>query len=296
MDIIVRFPKFSFHDLPKVWARNRAFVYDRNATSFIPTPMEPWLIRILQSAVERLGPGDAALKEDVKAFIGQESQHFRQHRLFNKAIADQGYPGLMEFEKRLADDLVEFEKNRSLKFLLAYADGFESMGAVSAQLWFDELKPFVSQADPRIADLWGWHLAEEFEHRSVMFDFYKALFCRGPVNAVINGYFYRLYGLWFAMKHLGGYTGQMIGYMAKQDRPGMSPEEKAQVKADIAAYIPIYRKAMARKLARNLLPWYNPRRKKAPRGLREYLARFEEGGEMARGKAAVRAGKQPLTA
>ncbi|KHK89192.1 metal-dependent hydrolase [Novosphingobium malaysiense] len=285
MTITVRFPKFDFSKLPRQWARNRAFVYDRNATSLIPTPIEPWLIRICQDALEKLGPGDEQLKEEVKGFIGQESQHFRQHRLFNKTIQEQGYPGLADIEQRLADDLAHFEKTRSLKFLLAYADGFESMGAVSAQLWFDEFGEFLEGADPDAVSLWGWHLAEEFEHRQVMFDFYKALFCRGFINSIVNGYFYRIYGLWFAMKHLGGFTGEFIRYMISQDRPNMTREEKVQLKADLEEWSSKYKKMLLPKLARNLLPWYNPARKKAPRGVESYLRSFEPGGDMARSSA-----------
>ena len=285
MAITVRYPKFDFSKLPKVWARNRAFVYDRNATSMIPTPIEPWLIRILQSAVDQLGPRDVQLKEEVKGFIGQESQHFRQHRLFNAALRDLGYPGLADIEQRLADDLAEFERSKPLKFLLAYADGFEAMGAVSAQLWFDEMGEFLEGADPDAVNLWGWHLAEEFEHREVMFKFYHALYGRGPVNAVINGYFYRIYGLFFAMRHLGAYTSEMVKYMVKADRPNMTDSEKAQLKKDVERYSAAYRKAMLPKLARNLLPWYNPKRKRTPRGLQAYLAQFEAGGPRARGAA-----------
>ncbi|MFV0645998.1 MAG: metal-dependent hydrolase [Sphingomonadaceae bacterium] len=293
MSIVVRFPKFDFSRVPRFWARNRAFVYDRCATSLIPTPVEPWLIRICQAAVEQLGPEDEVLKEEVKAFIGQESQHFRQHRLFNKAIAENGYPGLAEIEQRLADDLADFEKNRSLKFLLAYADGFESMGAVSAQLWFNEFDEFLDGADPNAVALWGWHLAEEFEHREVMFKFYKALFCRGFVNSIINGYFYRIYGLWFAMKHLGGYTGKMVRYMVKQDMPDMTEDDRARLKADREIYMKQYKNAMLPKLARNLLPWYNPGKKTTPKGLAAYLRRFEPGGDMARTAARPSSGSAP---
>lgn len=287
MNYTVRFPRFDFSKLPRIWARNRAFVYDRNATSLIPTPIEPWLIKICQNAIEQLGSADEQLKEEVKWFIGQESQHFRQHRLFNKAIQDMGYPGLADIEQKLTDELEEFRQDRSLRFLLAYADGFEAMGAVSAQMWFEEFDEFLEGADPNAVSLWGWHLAEEFEHREVMFKLYHALFGRGIWNAIVYGYFYRIYGLWFAMKHLGGYTGQFVKYMIAQDRPNMSAEEKARLKADLETYMTKYKKRMLPKLARNLLPWYNPARKKTPKGIAAYLRRFEPGGDMAKNKPAA---------
>lgn len=285
MSLTVRYPKFDFSNLPRFWAKNKAFGYGWVAASMLPTPIEPWLIRMLQSSVERLGPRDAGLKEDVKGFIGQESQHFRQHRVFNKTIQENGYPQLAEMEQQLADELAHFEKTKSLKFLLAYADGFESMGAASAQLWFGQLKDIVAEADPHAADLWGWHLAEEFEHRSVMFDFYKALYCRGPIKSIVNGYFYRIYGLLYAMIHLGGFTQRMTAYMTSVDKQDMTQEERDALTRELGQYAKMTNTIVLRKLALNLLPWYNPKNKKAPEGLKEYLARFEPGGDMARQSA-----------
>jgi len=278
----VRYPKIDYSNVPAHWARNIAFAQDRNATSLIPTPIEPWLIRILQSAVEKLPPGDTKLKDEVAAFIGQESQHFRQHRLFNKALVAQGYPELAEFEKRLADDLARFERTRSLKFLLAYADGFESLGAVAGALWFEHSDAFLEGADPNATALWKWHMAEEFEHRSVCFDFYHALYGRGIWNAIVNGYFYRVYGFVFAMRHLNGYMKRMRDYMLDIDRQSMSEDEKAQLERDIKEYEALHKRHTLPQLLKNFLPWYNPARKKTPRGLIEYLKRFEAGGDMVR--------------
>lgn len=290
MALIVRYPKIDYSNVPAHWAPNLAFAQDRNATSLIPTPIEPWLIRVLQSAVGKLGPKDAALRDDVVAFIGQESQHFRQHRMFNKGLIAQGYPKLAEFEKALEADLAGFEKHRSLKFMLAYADGFESLGAVAGSVWFEHSDAFLEGADPNATALWKWHMAEEFEHRSVCFDFYHALYGRGLWNAIVNGYFYRIYGFVFAMRHLNGYMKQMRDYMLDVDRETMSEAQKAQLERDLKAYETLHKKHTLPQLLKNFLPWYNPARKKTPRGLVEYLRRFEAGGDMARGSA------QPATA
>lgn len=292
LSIVVRYPKFDFAALPRRWARNRAFAYDRMATSLIPAPVEPWLIRICQKAVNHLGPKDAKLVEDINQLIGQEAQHFRQHRLFNQAVRQMGYPGLASLEHDLAEDLREFEENRSMKFLLAYAAGFEAVGAISAQLWFDEFGQFLEEADPHSVALWGWHLAEEFEHRAVIFNLYRALYGRGVWNSVINGYFYRLYGLVFVMRHLGRHTGRFIGYMVDQDRPRMSVEDRTALKRDLKEWSSKNSKLLIPKLASNLLPWYDPARMRAPKGLAGYLKRFEPGGDMARAQSGERPGLQ----
>jgi uncharacterized protein len=279
--IVVRFPRIDYSNVPAHWTRNIAFAQDRNAASLIPTPVEPWLIRILQTAVTKLGDRDAGLRENVKAFIGQESQHFRQHRLFNKRLIAQGYPELAKFEKALADELGEFERTRSLKFLLAYADGFESLGAVAGSVWFEHSDEFLEGADPDATALWKWHMAEEFEHRSVCFDFYKALYCRGLINAVVNGYFYRIYGFVFAMRHLNGHIQRMRNYLFDIDRRSMDDAQKRRLERDMKAYQALHRRHTLPQLLKNLLPWYDPARKRTPRGLTAYLSRFEPGGDLA---------------
>jgi uncharacterized protein len=281
MTLKVRYPRIDYSQTRPHWTRNIAFAQDRNAASTIPTPVEPWLIKILQSAVEKLPAEDAALREDVLGFIGQESQHFRQHRQFNKMIIAAGYPRLAEFEQQLADDLDRFFKTRSLKFLLAYADGFESLGAVAGGTWFEKSDRFLEGADPIGTALWKWHMAEEFEHRSVCFDFYHALFGRGLWNAVVNGYFYRVYGFVFALLHLGAYSKRVKAYLLEVDRAAMTPEQQASLDRDIKELESFNKRVVLPQLLKNFLPWYNPARKRIPRGLFEYLKRFEPGGDLA---------------
>lgn len=282
MTFPVRFPDIDYSQLPAHWAKSIAFSQNRNAASTIPTPVEPWLIKLLQSAVDQLPDSDERLRAEVKAFIGQESQHFRQHRQFNRRMVEAGYPRLAEFEKGLVDDLQRLRETRSLKFLLAYADGFESLGAVSGAIWFEKSDRYVGGLDNAGVRLWKWHMAEEFEHREVCFKFYHALFGRGFWNAIVNGYFYRVYGFVYALIHLGGYTKKVSDYLLEVDRAGMNAEERARLDRDIKEFNAFQRRVFLLQLAKNFLPWYNPGRKRTPRGLYEYLRQFEPGGSMAR--------------
>lgn len=284
MALTIRYPAIDFSKVKPHWARNIAFAQDRNATSLIPTPVEPWLIKLLQSVLDKLPADKPELREDVLGFIRQESQHFKQHRLFNEAMVAHGYPRLAEFEQRLAADLDEFMKTRSLKFLLAYADGFESLGAVSGLIWFEKSDRMLEGADPNAVALWKWHMAEEFEHREVCFDVYHALFGRGFWNAIVNGYFYRIYGFLFAMRHLKSHSDRMRDYMLAIDLGRMTAAEKAQLARDTREYAAFQRKHFLTQLLKNFLPWYDPGRKRTPRGLTEYLREFEPGGKYARAK------------
>lgn len=279
--MIVRYPKMDYSQARAHWTRNIAFAQDRNAASTIPTPVEPWLIKVLQSALKLLPAADEQVRRDVLDFIGQESQHFRQHRQFNKMIVSAGYPRLAEFEKELADDLDRFLETRSLRFQLAYADGFESLGAISGGVWFEKSDAFLVDADEVGVALWKWHMAEEFEHRTVCFDFYHALYGRGLWNAVINGYFYRVYGFLFALIHLGKYSRRVKAYLLDIDRATMTREQQVQLDADIKEFATFQRRNVLPQLLKNFLPWYNPARKRVPQGLFEYLRRFEPGGDYA---------------
>jgi uncharacterized protein len=276
MAIVVRYPRIDYSKVRAHWAPNIAFAQNQNATSIIPAPVEPWLIKVLQLAMPELPAGCDALRENIAAFIGQESQHFRQHRMFNKVIAMQGYPRLAEFEAALADDLDGFLKNRSLKFMLAYADGFESLGAVQGGIWFGRMGELVEGADPNAVALWKWHMAEEFEHREVCFQIYHAIYSRGLWGKIWNGYFYRIYGCIHAMAHLQGYMGRMFDYLIEQDRKTMTAAEELLLQRDLKALKRFQLFVFFPQLLKNLLPWYDPGRKPTPPGLFDYLRSYEK--------------------
>ncbi len=285
MTLKVRYPDIDYSKIKAHWARNLAFSHDRNASSFIPQPVEPWLIRLLQSAIEKIPADDPKLREDVLGFIRQESQHYKQHRLFNDRLIEQGYPKLRELEQELAADLERFLKDRSLKFCLAYADGFESLGAISGQVWFENSDEMLEGADPNAEALWKWHMAEEFEHREVCYDIYHALFGRGIWNGIVNGYFYRLYGFIFAMVHLRGFAAKLYNYMIEIDKETMSEADKEKFEQDEKDFKAFQKKHFFAPLLKNFLPWYDPGNKRTPRGLFEYLRQFEAGGKYAKAGA-----------
>lgn len=276
MPIVVRFPKIDYSEIRPHWAPNIAFCQDRNGSSIIPTPVEPWLIKLLQEAMPALPEDDEELKSDIRAFIGQESQHYRQHRQFNKTIISAGYPRLADLEAELSADLERFSRTRSLKFLLAYADGFESLGAVAGSVWFEHSDEMIGDADNAAIRLWKWHMAEEFEHRDVCFRVFKAAFGRGLFKSIVNGYFYRVYGFVFAMWHLRGFARRASDYLLETDRQKMNEDERRKLDDDIRRFKRFQRKWFLRPLLANFLPWYDPAKKPVPKGLFEYLRQFEK--------------------
>jgi len=93
----------------------------------------------MKRAREQLGAdaGHEALRRDIDIFIRQETQHYKQHQLFNKTLYEAGYDRLPEFERELARDYEGFLRNRSLKFNCVYCEGFETLGPPNAYAYIE---------------------------------------------------------------------------------------------------------------------------------------------------------------
>lgn len=266
-----RFPKFDFSQIKAHWARDLEFSQKCNAASLIPAHVEPYLLKVMRIAQGKLDPKQTRLLEELDIFCKQEMQHCKHHLVFNKVLREQGYEGLKPFEDKLQADYEHFLKNKSLRFNLAYCEGFESMSASGCEAWFEDYGELLDGADPVAADLWRWHLAEEFEHRTVCSDVFHQLSGLGPVSR----YFYRVYGYGYALVHLGGFIKTAAGYLLAKDREGMTPEQLA---ASLAREAQI-KKTMSRRLLPMMLkilsPFYDPAKRRDPIGQREFLEAFE---------------------
>jgi predicted metal-dependent hydrolase len=261
----------NFANVRAHWSPNAEFAQSQNAASLMPVHVEPYLVKVMMRARKQLGPQHAQLKADIDIFIRQESQHYKQHALFNKALYDEGYDRLPALERELANDYVDFLANRSLKFNCVYCEGFETLGPPNAYAYFNGFGGLLEGADPAVVDLWKWHMAEEFEHRHVCYEVYKALFGQ----TFFNRYFYRLYGLISVFRHLNAWGAKATAYMIEKDRSTMTPEQIKQSKQRERTY----KKKMMVHLFPHLLPalspFYDPSKKQAPRGMDAFLERIE---------------------
>ncbi len=179
-DITVRTVKFEFPDELDDVLPGNDLVRETYLVAFSLTMpyLEPYLIRTLRSVADDIT--DAGLAADVKEFIGQEAQHFQNHRRINEIIKGQLGPAvaaeLQTIEDRLDADYRRFNTSKSQRFNLSYAEGFEAMTCAMALTSIAEAEAGTStMSSGAWGQLWMWHLAEEMEHRTVAFDLYEHL-------------------------------------------------------------------------------------------------------------------------
>lgn len=263
----VRVPDIDFSQVGPIWApANPAFGHRYDAASILLPYLEPYLIRVMRDAKQVLrekGLDTDKLNTDIDLFNKQEGQHYQLHNRYNDYLKS-FYPGLEEFEQEIKVDYERLYSEESLMFNLGYSVGFETIGPISTGLWFSLFKEAREGADASVDDLWGWHLAEEFEHRHVAHEIYQALggswrFRRKMFNYQAN--------------HLGNFSTRAREYMMEEDdRSGRFPLEKSQ-----ALWKRFSRQFTWYALPKILwvqMPWHNPLNAKAPKESVEMLARF----------------------
>jgi predicted metal-dependent hydrolase len=207
-ELLVRKMPFQFpDDIDPHWNDKRwEWSHMVSGASLAMPFLEPYLIRTMKKALDKIESDE--LKKEVKLYMGQEGQHYQQHRKFNDILIEKGYPGLRSIEAQMKEEFADFENNRSLKFNLAYACGFESM-ALGMGHWLVRDRDYLfGGSDTRVASLILWHFVEEIEHKNVAFDAYQAVY---------GNYFYRVYGTFFATLHVMKFSRKAYQYMLKKD-------------------------------------------------------------------------------
>jgi predicted metal-dependent hydrolase len=262
----VRFPKWDFSTMRAKWAPSLEFSQRYNAASTVPAHIEPYLIKVMMQAKKVLDPKHKQLHADLEIFIKQEVQHCKQHVAFNNALYALGYEGMKELEAPYKADYDRFLKEKSLRFNIAYSEGFEAMGSSSAEVFFESLDEYLEGADPDAVAIWKWHLAEEFEHREVCYQLYHAMYGKG-----VFSYLYRLYALFYAVGHIRSHATRVEEFLLAQDRARMTPAEAAESVLRQKAVGKAIGKATLPKLLGVLSPFYDPGKKQASPAMKTFL-------------------------
>jgi predicted metal-dependent hydrolase len=266
----VRFPAFDFRSSSPAWGANREAVAIINAGAIIPPAIERYMIRVMRRARQALDPvADADLLADIDVFNKQEGQHHKLHASYLNMLRDGGFPRIVEFEAAFIADLERFLATESLAWNLSYCEGFESQGAAMAEAFVDgHVQALCGDEGSVPMQLWMWHLAEEFEHRSVVHDVLHRLY--GPDEA----YALRTAGATFNRSHLAEHTAVAAAYIYEVDREGMTPAEvEASVARETAAWIGMG-EAFGDRLNWVFERDYDPGPIAAPRDYHAILARY----------------------
>ena len=260
-----------FSDLRAHWAKNPEFAQGFNAFSTVPAHIEPFLVKVMMKAKKVLDPKHESLHNDIDIFNKQEIQHCRLHLAFNKQMYKIGYAEMEELEKPYQQDYADFLQNKSLRFNIAYCEGFEALGSAAGQIYFEDLIDLFEGADADPMNLWKWHLAEEFEHRSVCADLYKTLYGNNPYS-----YMYRVWAFVYAAKHIGAHTQKISRYLIYKDRESMSPDEREESKRREEIVNKRISKASLKRLKYVFSPFYDPAKKIPSPGMAEVLATYPD--------------------
>lgn len=183
--------------------------------SFTLPYLEPYLIRTMRVAAKQVD--EPGLRDDMKAFSGQEAQHYKNHAALNDLVraklSEQAAAEMRDLEDRLEADYRRFTDEKSLAFNLAYAEGFEAMTFSLARASMSGSE--ASTAPPsKWTELMAWHLAEEIEHRTVTFDAY---------DQIVGKYPYRLaVGTWSQLHYLKYLLAMATVVYRDQVDPGIS--------------------------------------------------------------------------
>jgi hypothetical protein len=116
---------------------------------------------------------DPVLKQQVAAFIGQETTHAQQHKMLNNQL--DGY--LVQWLHSKKAVLPRwFEKATPPIIRLAQTAAMEHYTALLAERMLSNNSIFCSLIDDEeVANLMTWHAFEELEHKAVAFDLYRAV-------------------------------------------------------------------------------------------------------------------------
>lgn len=227
--------------------------------------LEPYLMRSINAAVDHVKSDDQ--REEMRRFVRQEGQHYQVHARANEVIRARkpAYAALEELEERLAGEYKNFTKTKSLKFNLAYAEGFESLTSAFATAQI-ELGVFDKPGNP-LRELALWHVMEELEHRNVAFEAYAA---------VGGNYFHRIFvGTW-AIFHYLKWIGRMKKVLKNADLEAFAAYDNSAAKARRnAVNSKLFRKGMGNWLA-TYLPWYTPRNISLPSNFNQTRQRFTD--------------------
>lgn len=141
---------------------------------------EVFFVQAFQEALPLIK--DDALRQDVVGFIGQEAMHSSSHQSILDHFAGEGLevgPFTEEIQRFFRTVLGprDLEGRRARSWLIERVAMVAAIEHFTSWLgdWGLNAKGWDRALDPKVLDLFRWHLAEEVEHRHVAFDLFTHL-------------------------------------------------------------------------------------------------------------------------
>ena len=154
--------------IPKYWFDNDP-VKTRMLESVCATFLEgeKYFIQSVRNFREKIQ--SPRLKEEVRQFIRQESQHGIVHSKFNDLLRQQGLP-VNKLEETLKKKLAFNQSKLSPEMNIAITAACEHLTAIFVECFFRNHETMADVKDVRVLAMLAWHSIEEMEHKSVAYD------------------------------------------------------------------------------------------------------------------------------
>lgn len=295
-DLQVRRIPFRFDEsVPFQWLpTNPDFGAVANAIGVIAVAFEKYIVAVVRRAMPRLT--DPAVVAEADAFLRQEAQHARAHRLHLNALVAR-YPGLASTIDEAVASYDRLLDEEPLEFHVAYIAALEATFTPLFTMMLDTRHDLFDPGDARVASLFAWHFVEEIEHRSSALTIY---------HAVVADPRYRLRVAWRVGSHvLGVYATAVAGFerhVPPEDRlvdagelaPGRLWQREVAVRLPVVGRrlrrrgatapfhaVPTGRLAvMTLRLLRSQAPGHRPAGERLPRWADTWFAAYDRGADM----------------
>lgn len=159
--------------IPDFWFKNNAFLtlFFTGFSANLPEGEDQFMysVRLFQNKIT-----DPVLQAQVRAFIGQEAHHSKEHDALNTCMKRKGFP-LEKIEQRMRNMNLWMRKNQSPAQQLAGTVCGEHITALMADFMLFKHPEMLEGVPEELRTIWAWHAIEETEHKAVAFDVYDQL-------------------------------------------------------------------------------------------------------------------------
>jgi uncharacterized protein len=260
----IRAPGIELDEGPLLWSKVPEFSMSYNGASVIIPYVEHYLNSVINKVRAEYCADNPQLKDELTTFIKQETTHAQYHHRFNTRIFAL-VPEMKAIADRMTSDLKRQRERRSFAFNVAYCVGFESIATFDSQYLYEACDDLFEGADAGGANLVLWHVAEEFEHRSV---------CHDAYGAVSGDYFVRVYATLYAFWHIWGAFMRAEAIILEHYARQMSAMERKNSKRRSKKIMRRHMRYLIPRMLRIFVPGYHPAKIRVPPRIQAALEFF----------------------